>query len=153
MWQSQLPWFPYMKIQIFQISVDSSLLCLQQLLQSLPEMVSWHVPYSAAMRIKYCWQPLEYKKTLPSYFSWSFTTIPMILELFLASKMPAIFGIYPDLSSFCWTRFTVLSEIFSVFPWITFETVEVLRPNTSATSTIRILFRANQRSDWHGSEQ
>ena len=43
-----------MKIQISQISADSSVLCLQQLLQSLPEMVSWHVPYSAAMRIKYC---------------------------------------------------------------------------------------------------
>ena len=79
-------------------------------------------------------------KTLPSYFSWSFTTTPMILELFLASKMPAIFGIYPDLSSSCWTRFTVSSEIFSVLPWITFETVAVLRPNASATSTILILF-------------
>ena len=31
-------------------------------------------------------------KTLPSYFSWSFTTTPMILELFLASRTPAIFG-------------------------------------------------------------
>lgn len=53
-------------------------------------------------------------KTLPSYFSWSFTTTPMILELFLASRMPAIFGMYPEFSSSCWTRFTVSSEIFSV---------------------------------------
>ena len=40
MWQSQLPLFPYMKNPIFQISADSSALCLQQLLQSLPEVVS-----------------------------------------------------------------------------------------------------------------
>ena len=78
-------------------------------------------------------------KTLPSYFSWSLTTTPIIFELFLASKIPAIFGMYPDLSSSCWTRFIVSSEIFSVLPWITFETVAVLRPNASATSTIRTL--------------
>ena len=41
-------------------------------------------------------------------------TTPMILELFLASRMPAIFGMYPEFSSSCWTRFTVSSEIFSV---------------------------------------
>ena len=40
-------------------------------------------------------------KTLPSYFSWSLTTTPIILELFLASKIPAIFRMYPDLSSSC----------------------------------------------------
>ena len=55
-------------------------------------------------------------KTLPSYFSWSFTTTPMILELFLASRMPAIFEMYPEFSSSCWTLFTVSSEIFSVLP-------------------------------------
>lgn len=73
-------------------------------------------------------------------------TTPMIRESFRASKMPAIFGIYPVRSSSCCTRLTVSSESLAVFPWITLEIVAVLSPKASATSTIRTLLCATVRS-------
>ncbi len=78
-------------------------------------------------------------KTCPSYFSWSFTTIPIILESFCASKIPAILGIYALFSKSSCTRFTVSSETFFVFPCITFDTVAVLSPSSCAISLILIL--------------
>ena len=61
----------------------------------------------------------------------------MIPELFWASRMPAMLGIYCRFSSSAVTRCTVSSETLFVFPWITLETVAVLRPNSSAMSQIR----------------
>ena len=75
-------------------------------------------------------------RVCPSYFSWSLTNTPMILEEFCASKIPAILGIYCRSSSSAMTRFTVSSEIFFVFPWITLDTVAVLKPSSCAISLI-----------------
>ncbi len=76
----------------------------------------------------------------PSYFGWSLTNTPMIPELFRASKIPAMFGMYCRCSSRAVTRRTVSSETFPVFPWITLETVAVLRPSSWAMSRIRTRF-------------
>ena len=46
-------------------------------------------------------------------------------------------GIYSRSSSSAVTRWTVASETFFVFPWITFDTVAVLSPSSSARSQIR----------------
>ena len=46
-------------------------------------------------------------------------------------------GIYFRSSSSAVTRWTVASETFCVFPWITFDTVAVLSPSSSARSQIR----------------
>ena len=46
-------------------------------------------------------------------------------------------GMYRRFSSSAVTRCTVSSETLFVFPWITLETVAVLRPNSSAMSQIR----------------
>ena len=63
----------------------------------------------------------------------------MIFDELRASNIPAMFGIYWRSSIRSMTRFTVSSEIFFVFPWITLETVAVLTPNSSAMSQIRTL--------------
>lgn len=63
-----------------------------------------------------------------SYFSWSFTTTPMILDEFCASRIPAILGIYCRFSKSACTRRTVSSDIFLVLPCSTLETVAVLSP-------------------------
>lgn len=77
------------------------------------------------------------RSVCPSYFGWSLTNTPMIPELLRASRMPAMLGMYRRFSSSAVTRCTVSSETLFVFPWITLETVAVLRPNSSAMSQIR----------------
>lgn len=73
-----------------------------------------------------------------SYFSWSLTKTPMILESFCANKMLAILGTYCRFSSSSMTFATVSSETFPVLPWMTLDTVAVLRPNSSAMSRMRM---------------
>lgn len=63
----------------------------------------------------------------------------MILELFLASRMPAIFGIYPERSSSCWTRFTVSSESFSVFRVRTYIYSNLSDPDLNRSSIAEYL--------------
>ena len=82
-------------------------------------------------------------KSRPSYLRWSFTTTPIILESFCASRVAAILGIYPRSSSFLCTLSMVGFETRFVLPCRTFDTVAVLTPSSSAISTIRTLFSSH----------
>ena len=58
-------------------------------------------------------------------------------EMSSGTRMPAMLGMYRRSSSSAVTRCTVSSEALFVFPWITLETVAVLRPSSSAISQMR----------------
>ena len=78
--------------------------------------------------------------TRSSYFSWRLTATPMMPESFCASRIPAMLGMYSRFSSSSCTFFTVSSDTLWVLPWITLETVAVLRPSSSAMSLILMRF-------------